>query len=180
MNRYRVFMACVLLVCANLSSGAFRAQALGADQNQAGKPQALTGGERHCLIGPKRPLECYDTEAEALYVASGGYVRLPAGQTARDLSDAELFGVTSTIQAILYKDADYGGASLSIVNDTCSGWNNLASSWNDVVSSARTASCGVTIYVDTNLSGSSLSISPPGATYVGNTMNDQASSWSLP
>lgn len=177
MKKYRVFMTCVLLLCATLSNGMYTAHATATDQARAAKSG---GGEKHCLVGPRRPLECYPTEAEALYAASAGRVKLPKGKTARDLSDAELFGATSTIQAILYKDANYGGASLSLVNDTCSGWNNLASSWNDVVSSARTASCGVTLYVDTNLSGSSLSISPPGSTYVGNSMNDQTSSWSLP
>ncbi|MDQ5824753.1 MAG: hypothetical protein M3441_11170 [Chloroflexota bacterium] len=190
MRRHIAYMMCVFSLCAATMSGAAPTRAEGTSQTAAGKSAAPAAAEQHCVDRPKQPLECFKTEAEALYAASGGRIRLPEGGSARSLSDEELFGTagsegtedtTSTIQAILYKDADYGGASLSIVSDTCSGWNNLSSTWNDVTSSARVSSgCNLTLYEHTNLGGSSLSISPPGTTYVGNTMNDKTSSWALP
>jgi hypothetical protein len=184
--RRHIAMMCVLSLCAATMSGAAPARAEGTSQNGAGKGQAPSVAEQHCVDRPKQPLECFNTEAEALYSASNGRIRLPEGGSARSLSDEELFGAgtegtTSTIQAILYVDANYGGSSLSLVDDFCNGgWNNLSTIWNDVVSSARTSSCGVTLYEHTNLGGTSLSVSPPGTTYVGNTFNDKASSWSLP
>lgn len=190
MRRHVAITMCVLSLCAATMSGAASTGAERTIQTAAGKNAAPAVAEQHCVDRPKQPLECFNTEAEALYAASDGRIQLPEGGSARSLSDEELFGTagsegaegtTSTIQAILYKDADYGSASLSIVSDACTGWNNLSVTWNDVVSSARvTSGCGLTLYQNTNLGGASLSISPPGTTYVGNTMNDTASSWALP
>lgn len=192
-------MMCVLSLCAAILSWPVTARAestghTATENAQAGSTAAKT--DQHCVARRNRPLQCFGTEAEALYSATNGRIRLPAGGSARSLSDAELFGTrspmnafgaispnstTTTIQATLYVDANYGGASLSLVDDFCNGgWNNLTGSWNDVVSSARTASCGVTLYENSNLGGISLSISPPGSSYVGSTMNDKASSYSLP
>jgi hypothetical protein len=187
MRRHITMMMCVLSLCAATIGGAAPTRAAGTNQTGSGKSPTTGVAEQHCVYRPAQPLECFNTEAEALYSASNGRIRLPEGGSGRSLSDEELFGtsgaegIESTIQAILYKDADYGGASLSIVSDTCSGWNNLASTWNDVTSSARVSSgCNLTLYEHTNLGGTSLSVSPPGTTYVGSAMNDKASSWSLP
>jgi hypothetical protein len=198
MKRHLVMM-CVLSLCAAILSWAAPARAQGTSPPSTENVQAAPAAvktDQHCVARRNRPLQCFGTEAEALYSATNGRIRLPAGGSARSLSDAELFGTrstfnafgaispnstTSTIQAILYVDANYGGASLILSDDFCNGgWNNLSGSWNDVVSSAKTASCGVTLYENANLGGISLSISPPGTSYVGNTMNDKASSWSLP
>ena len=138
------------------------------------------GVSRHCITGPGRPLQCFETEAEALRVASSGHIRLAPGQSSRSLSDDQLFSTQSDLYAILYEHADYGGATLSIYSGSCSGGNNMPSTWNDVVSSARTGICGITLYEHYNFTGSSLRINYPGTSYVGNAMNDKASSWTLP
>ena len=138
------------------------------------------GGKEYCITGPGKPMECFNTEAGALYKASGGRIKLAPRETSRSLSDDVLFSPDIAIQAYLYEDADYGGSTLTVYADTCSGWNNMTTGWNDRVSSARTGSCGITLYEHYNLTGSYLKINYPGTAYVGTAMNDQASSWSLP
>jgi hypothetical protein len=149
-------------------------------------PTPVTGKEPgaspgHCVTWANGPTECYATEAEALYVASDGRIKLAPGQTSKSLTDEELFGINTDLRAILYEHTDYGGATLSLRGSQCGGWNNMAGTWNDVVSSARSYSCGsVTIYQHTNLTGPGLCILSPGISYVGDTMNDTTSSWSVP
>lgn len=152
---------------------------------RVGASSDALGGEKgselpHCIAGPGRPFQCFDTEAEALSIASEGRIHLAPGETSGSLSDSELFGPDSTIRSILYEHANYGGATLTIYGDACSGWNNMTSAWNDRTSSARTYSCGITLYEHYNLTGSSLKINSPGTSYVGNAMNDKTSSYSVP
>ncbi len=156
---------------------------VGAIRAEASKDTSGTtkgGGLWHCISGQDRSFQCFDTEAEALSIASGGRIQLAPGETSGSLSDSELFDPNSTIRSILYEHADYGGATLTIYGDTCSGWNNMSSTWNDKVSSARTYSCGITLYEHYNLTGSSLNITSPGTSYVGSAMNDKTSSYSVP
>ncbi|HEX9989530.1 MAG TPA: hypothetical protein VGE45_13765 [Chloroflexia bacterium] len=134
----------------------------------------------HCVSWANGHTDCYATEAEALYAASDGRIKLAPGQTSKDLTDEELFGTDTDVRAVLYEHADYGGATLSL-RGNCGGWNNMLGAWNDAVSSARSYSCGsVTIYQHNNLAGAGLCILPPGITYVGDSMNDTTSSWSVP
>jgi len=154
---------------------------LGALANNESIPVRASTPE-HCITAPAHlAVQCFATQAAALRVASGGRIQLAATQTANDLTNAQLFGGTS-IQAILYQDENYSGSSLTIYSSTCSGWNNMPAGWNDVVSSARTSTCGVTLYelYNCNSGGMHLAVSPPGTPNVGPAMNDQASSWSLP
>lgn len=137
----------------------------------------------HCNVGPDMPMQCFATEAEALYEGTGGRIKLEAGQSSKDLTDDELFGPNpngASVYSTLYENADYGGATLSIYASSCSGWNNISGAWNDRVSSARTNTCGITLYEHYNLTGPSLRINYPGTNWVGVSMNDKASSWSLP
>jgi hypothetical protein len=140
---------------------------------------------RHCITTGDQAIQCFDTEAEALRVASDGRIQLASGQTARSLPYEDVFGSRdspTTIQAILYEHANYGGATLTIYNGGCYIWNNMPGGWNDVTSSVWSGPCGITLYDYPNkdLSGNFLCIGPPGTPYVGADMNDRASSWSIP
>lgn len=189
MKRHIVIAMCMLLCASwlgNASITSTSARTTGTTVSST-KEQATVSGQpsvgndiKHCITGPNRPVQCFKTEAEALDTASHGHIKLPPGQTASSLSDVQLFAASTTVQAILYVDDNYGGSSLTIYNDTCSGWNNLSAVWNDVVSSARTGNCGITLYESTNLLGTPLRINSPGTSNVGAAMNDRASSWSLP
>jgi hypothetical protein len=132
--------------------------------------------EQHCIIGPNQSSQCFNTEAEALRAASGGRINLTLGQTARSLSTAQL--LSSSIQAILYENRDFKGSSLVIYSSSCSGWNNLSGFWNDRVSSLRASACKVTLFEDTNRRGASRTFTG-NVNYVGNAINDEASSWQL-
>lgn len=46
--------------------------------------------ERHCF-SDGRTVQCFDTQAEALRVASNGRIQLPAGQTSATMDPAVLF-----------------------------------------------------------------------------------------
>ncbi len=135
---------------------------------------------RHCIISHGKSLQCFETEAEALRVASGGRINMAPGQTSASLTDDELFGVQTTVRSILYEHTNYGGATLTVYGDTCYGWNNMPVGWNDVASSLRTDSCGITLYEHNNMTGPSVCLGYPGSANLGSTMNDKASSWSVP
>lgn len=153
---------------------------LAAETSGSGATTTMDKAHRHCITGRSTPLLCFRTEAEALWVASAGRLQLAPDRTSADLSDSELFAPTSSVQGTLYEHADYGGATLTIYGDGCYIWNNMPAGWNDITSSVRTNSCGLTLYQNYNETGSSLKINSPGTAYVGSTMNDQASSWSIP
>lgn len=168
------------LVLAGAPSGAHAVNAL--VQVHATPVTGKEPGESpgHCVSWASGPTDCYATEAEALYAASDGRIKLAPGQTSKDLTDEELFGTGTDVRAVLYEHSNYGGATLSLRGD-CGGWNNMFATWNDAVSSARSYSCGsVTIYQHYNLAGAGLCILPPGIGYVGDLMNDTTSSWSVP
>jgi len=135
----------------------------------------------HCIANEgESSIQCFATEAEALKAASGGRIQLAPGQTSSTLSDDELFAPDSSVLAILYEHASYSGATLTIYGDYCGVWNNMSGGWNDITSSVRTSSCGILLYVDANLGGTSLWVAYPGTSYVGDAMNDKASSWKIP
>jgi hypothetical protein len=140
---------------------------------------------QHCITGTSHAVQCFDTEAEALRVASGGRIQLAPGQSARSLPYDAVFSTAadpSSVQAILYENANYGGATLTIYNSGCYIWNNMPAGWNDVTSSVWSGPCGISLYDYPNkdTTGKWISIRPPGTAYVGPDMNDRASSWSIP
>jgi hypothetical protein len=134
----------------------------------------------HCIASEGESVQCFATVAESLKVASGGRIQLAPGQTASSLSYDELFAPDSLVLAILYEHANYGGATLTIYGDNCGIWNNMPGGWNDVTSSVQTSSCGISLYVNANLGGTGLWVAYPGTSYVGDAMNDKASSWNIP
>lgn len=164
----------------SLLSVPFQVRTIAAQATYETPTTALDKTHRHCITGPGTPLLCFQTEEQALLVASGGYIHLAPGQTSADLTDSELFAPAASLQGTLYEHADYGGATLTIFGDGCNIWNNMQNGWNDITSSVRTNSCGLTLYESYNKTGTSLTINSPGTTYVGTAMNDKASSWSIP
>jgi hypothetical protein len=154
---------------------------------QIASAQPISAGKgadryKHCITGPDKPMQCFDTEAEALYVASAGRIVLAPGETSSSLSDKQMLGDGDavSIQATLYEDVNYGGSTLTIYADGCIGWNNISGGWNDRVSSVSTYGCDIILYENYNKVGPSLYINYPGTSWVGSSMNDKASSWKLP
>ncbi len=140
-------------------------------------------GYEHCITGPGKPMQCFDTEAEAVYVASGGRIQLAPGETSRSLSDKQMLGEGDgpSIMATMYEHVNYGGATMSIYAYACYGWNNIAVGWNDRVSSVTTyGGCDIVLYENFNQGGSSLYVNYPGTSYVGSAMNDKTSSFEFP
>lgn len=164
-------------------------------------PARNQGPHGHCVMGlaPMRPgqkasdvlsYNCYATFSDAIAVASGGRIHLPATATPRDLTRAMLLHATSTpnnrnIFGVEFVDAGYGGASLSYItyagpcsSSTTYGVNSMPSGWNDVISSLYSDLYGCVwtrLWSNNNQSGASQCYSGD-TSYVGNVMNDQTSS----
>ena len=138
--------------------------------------------ERHCF-SKDGTVQCFDTQAEALRIASNGRIQLAPGQTSATMDPAILFAPGTNIQGVMWEDTGYSGSSWIFYRTTCDGgYENAPSGWNDIVSSAQTSSCGVTLYewYNGDRSGATLKVNYPGTTNVGVAMNDQASSWTAP
>src|SRR5687767_10941356 len=67
-------------------------------------------GAQHCISTSDKAVECFATEAEALYVATGGRIVLAEGQTFASLSDEVLFAPDAGVAGVLYEHANYGGS----------------------------------------------------------------------
>jgi len=91
-------------------------------------------------------VRCFQSFAEAISAATGGTVKVRQGQ--RALSEAELAPTplaTSTVVGIEYKDANFGGSSLTLSTPgifQCAGgayvnWNSMPSGWDNTIGSAR-------------------------------------------
>jgi len=109
--------------------------------------------ESHCVATaePNRmdspvDVRCFQSFAEAISAATGGTVKVRQGQ--RALSEAGLAPTplaTSTVVGIEYKDANFGGSSLTLSTPgifQCAGgayvnWNSMPSGWDNTIGSAR-------------------------------------------
>ncbi|GHF54274.1 hypothetical protein GCM10010218_39400 [Streptomyces mashuensis] len=83
----------------------------------------------------------------------------------------------------VYRDKDFGGGSLTFTGSVGCGWRypefaTLASDWNDTISSTASGQCDVTLYQHDNFRGFSQTYRG-NVPYVGDAMNDQASSVSF-
>jgi hypothetical protein len=145
----------------------------------AAKPQ------KYCVDIPNQSLKCFNTEAEAMRVASGGRINLTHGRTARSLSSAQLQQSVYYIEAILYRGRDYGGDQYWILSPNqypaCPIRGNISSSFNDKTSSLWVQdSCGITLYENANWGGRRKRFNRGSTPSVGSDFNDKASSYSFP
>ncbi|MFD8994213.1 hypothetical protein [Streptomyces abikoensis] len=98
-------------------------------------------------------------------------------QNARSAAAAE-----SRVLSTVYTDKDFGGSTLTITGSLgCRRYPefaNLYNGWNDSISSTSSGQCDITLYQHANFLGFSQTYR--GAVpYVGDAMNDQASSFSF-
>lgn len=154
-----------------LAVGAGTTLAIGSAGVAAAQPasssNAATGD--HCVVSaaantpsPVTVTRCFDTLEESLSAATGGSVRLAAGQ--RVPTAADLVAAAGTVVGIEYKDANFGGGTLALsatsTGFVCSGgafvnFASMPSGWNDTIGSARTySSCKGGHFEYTNNGGS--------------------------
>lgn len=97
-------------------------------------------------------------------------------------------GPAATVIGIEFVDANYQGATYTVTGGTCTATtsdvdfyiNSMPGGWNDVISSFRSyANCYTKLYEDNNRTGATYGF-VGDSSYVGNAMNDRASSieWS--
>jgi hypothetical protein len=117
-----------------------------------------------------------------------GLVGLAAPASAAPAAPAAVRPLAGTVIGVEYSDANYQGATYTITGGTCTGTTSdvdwqlspLASGWNDVISSFHSyANCWTKLWENTGYWGASYGY-VGDTTYVGNAMNDRASSiqWS--
>ncbi|KOU45183.1 hypothetical protein ADK54_15680 [Streptomyces sp. WM6378] len=97
-------------------------------------------------------------------------------------------GPAATVIGIEFVDANFQGATYTVTGGTCTATtsdvdfyiNSMPGGWNDVISSFRSyANCYTKLYEDNNRTGATYGF-VGDSSYVGNAMNDRASSieWS--
>ncbi|MEI5102773.1 peptidase inhibitor family I36 protein [Streptomyces sp. PmtG] len=165
-------------------------------------PKAKAGS--HCAADlATDKTTCYDSFREVIAAATGGRVtdapatpqqaakdkkflaklNAPASSPARARSAA---AQSNMVGAILYEDWNYGGGSLTLrIPSACEdngGWDwgyNTLDDWNDRASSLIPANnCWVSLYSDIHFNGTEQGYRG-SAPYVGDAMNDRASSVTL-
>jgi hypothetical protein len=119
-------------------------------------------------VAAPAPPTCFDTQSEV-----DAYLSAVTAPSAFARSST-----TSTVLGTVYKDANYGGGSLSFYGTgNCTGvtygFASLDSAWQNTISSAKAyASCWVSLYSAPSYGGSQLLCTPNCATL--GTMNDRA------
>lgn len=147
--------------------------------SHAASPQWLTPPPApHCVATVEEALICFTTLHESLEFASGATLTLEPTQNVSDFSDEDL--TNAGILALLYDAPNQVGYSLAIVGDHCGVSGNMPTTWNNRVSSGRTGSCGIYLYDGYNAGGNGIFIAAPGTNYVGDLLNNRASSWVIP
>ncbi|MFG2116031.1 hypothetical protein ACGFRB_25925 [Streptomyces sp. NPDC048718] len=161
---------------------------------------------RHCVADTGNgTVSCFPTYREAIAFATQGRVtdapddtraaahdtklqeRLSGPRSEHGLklaknSEAGLQG-ESRVLGTLYSDKDFGGSSLTYSGTVGCGWRypefaSMVSGWNDLASSTASGQCDVTLYQHANFIGFSQTFRG-NVPYVGDAMNDQASSVSF-
>ncbi len=118
---------------------------------------------------PDAPV-CFATQAEVRAYLTG---------VTTDV-DRSLAAAASVVLGTVYKDANYGGGSLTLWGEggcvgATFGFPSLASGWNNSISSAKGAgSCWLTLYTATSYGGTRLNCTPNCATI--GSLNDQVRS----
>ncbi|MEU5419355.1 hypothetical protein ACH4UT_14415 [Streptomyces sp. NPDC020799] len=202
MKPTRTLVAIGLGTLATLAAVASPAVAQGA---WAGQAKAV----QHCVVdtgnGGK---SCFSTYREAISFATKGRVTDAPDDTRAAVHDKKLQerlsgprsehgaklskNVTNARSAAaaeyrvlgtVYSDKDFGGSSLTYRGSVGCGWRypefaTMADGWNDQVSSTSSGQCDVTLYQHANFLGFSQTYRG-NVPYVGDAMNDQASSVSF-
>jgi hypothetical protein len=128
---------------------------------------------------------CYSSFSAAIRAATGGRVRLAAtarpGSITPEMIDAWNAGpAVSFVLSVDYKDANFGGSSLTWTQSTDCGKFQAASmpsGWNDTVSSLVTSTdCANTLYQNVNFGGMTVDISKNTARSGLGSFNDLTSS----
>ncbi|MFF4159294.1 hypothetical protein [Streptomyces sp. NPDC001678] len=168
------------------------------------KPARATTAQ-HCVIDTDtNSKSCFSSYRVALSVATKGRVtdapddtraaahdkklqeRLsgPRGEHGAKLAGNARFAAAaeSRVLSTVYTDKDFGGSSLSFTGSLgCRRYPefaNLYDGWNDSISSTSSGQCDITLYQHSNFLGFSQTFRG-GVPYVGDAMNDQASSVSF-
>ncbi|MCA6091341.1 peptidase inhibitor family I36 protein [Streptomyces sp. SCA3-4] len=160
---------------------------------------------RHCVVDTDNGTKsCFGTYREAVAFATEGRVtdapndtraaahdkklqeRLsgPRGEHGMKLAENSRSALAGAqrVLATVYQDSDFRGNSLSFTGSVgCVRYPEFAtmgSDWNDQISSVASGQCSITLYQHANFLGASQTYSG-GVPYIGDAMNDQASSVSF-
>jgi hypothetical protein len=132
----------------------------------------------------KPVMHCYATFAQAIRVATGGRVSLPATATPESVTPDQLNAGTtgpdaSYVLSIDFRNNNFGSPTLTWNESSkCgkfqsatmpSGWNN------DISSVANYNGCATTLYNNTNFTGATYSIGKNGSAASLGSFNDEAS-----
>ncbi|MFI0976305.1 peptidase inhibitor family I36 protein [Streptomyces sp. NPDC021093] len=166
---------------------------------------ARSTANQHCVLDTDNGAKsCFSTYKEAITFGTKGRVTDAPNDTRAAVRDQKLQerlsgprnerGLKSArgslpaapaerkVLGTLYSDADFGGGTFTYTGSVgCIRYPefvSMGSGWNDVVSSVAGGQCNVTLYQHSNFLGSSQTYGG-GAPYVGDAMNDQASSVSF-
>lgn len=163
--------------------------ALGSGGTAMAQPVDVSSGDtgQHCVIAaqpnaeaPVTTMRCFDTLQDSLSAATGRTVKLAPGQ--RVPTSADLAPASGTVVGIEFKDANFGGGTLTLSATTagfvCSGgayvnFASMPSGWNDTIGSARTYSNCKSGHFEYTNNGGSVKIC--GCATMG-VMNDKTSS----
>ncbi|MFI9240571.1 peptidase inhibitor family I36 protein [Streptomyces sp. NPDC053079] len=152
---------------------------------------------RHCVVDADNGTKsCFSTYRESVAFATGGRVTDAPNDTRAAVRDtkfqerlsgprnehgAKLAMNASSVLGTMYGDKDFGGGSMAFVGSSgCTRYSEFENlyDWNDRISSVASGQCNITLYQHSNYLGFSQTYS--GAVpYVGDAMNDQASSISF-
>jgi hypothetical protein len=169
-----------------LASGAATASATPVHAKRAASGQQYCVAEAEPAGSTVTPtVTCYSSFAASIAAATGGLVRLPAYAKPSSITPAEIRGwsadpATTFVLSIDWKDANFGGGSLTWTQSTdCGSFQaaSMPSGWNDVVSSVVTsADCANSLFQNVSFGGSRLDISRSTSRGTLGSFNDLTSS----
>ncbi|MET9609352.1 hypothetical protein ABZZ17_30535 [Streptomyces sp. NPDC006512] len=149
---------------------------------------------RNCVLNiDSGSMRCYGTFQEAITASTHGRITdapLSAKHIDQKLADrlkasADTAGAQDAQLGVVYTDSNYGGSALVLTGGSgCQSGNgrdaqiNLEGTWNNSVSSLTTLSCWLELWDAPNTSGIQQEYQQ-STSYVGDAMNDRASSVAL-
>jgi hypothetical protein len=154
--------------------------------------QRATSGPQYCVAEAEPAgsmatptVTCYSSFAASIAAATSGRITLPASAKPGSITPAEIRGwnadpATTFVLSIDWKDANFGGGSLTWTQSTdCGSFQaaSMPSGWNDVVSSVVTsADCANSLFQNINFGGTRLDISRNTSRATLGSFNDLTSS----